>query len=84
MQTAKNDAASMPENRVDPRKLLKRIGSTTYEVSIRFSEKSTETIQDIVASIMIRRQKHIIYSQEAMILQQAASCQQIPIGIKKI
>ena len=30
----------------EPVKLLRRIGSTTYEVAIRFSDKSTETMED--------------------------------------
>lgn len=44
MQTT-NVAAEMPAQ-AEPLKLLKRIGSTTYKVAIRFSEKATETPED--------------------------------------
>jgi ribosomal protein S10 len=37
-----------------PVNLLKRIGSTTYVVSIRFSEKSTETFEDKVLRLIER------------------------------
>jgi len=37
-----------------PPVLLKRIGSTTYKVSIHFSQTSTETMADIVRRILER------------------------------
>ena len=53
MQTEKISAAQKPETvRAEPRILRKRIGSTTLEVSIRFSEKSTETLEDKALRLM--------------------------------
>jgi hypothetical protein len=40
--------------RASPQELLKRIGSTTYVVSVRFSEKSTETFEDKVLRLIER------------------------------
>jgi hypothetical protein len=57
MQKADKDdgAAIKPERkRAKPRKLRKRIGSTTYEVSIHFSETSTETIEDKILRMIER------------------------------
>jgi hypothetical protein len=48
MQTAAKAAAKTSGKRAEsePSKLLTRIGSTTYKVSIRFSETSKETLED--------------------------------------
>lgn len=57
MQKADNDngAAKKPDGkRAKPRKLRKRIGSTTYEVSIHFSETSTETLEDKILRLIER------------------------------
>jgi hypothetical protein len=53
MQTADNGAATKPGvTRAEPRKLLKRIGSTQYEVSIHFSETSKETLEQKMLRLM--------------------------------
>ena len=44
--TTKECAAMTPENRNEPVKLLKRIGSTTIEVTVHFSNTSKETLED--------------------------------------
>jgi hypothetical protein len=50
-----NGAAEKPgKERAKPRKLRKRIGSTTYEVSIHFSETSTETLEDKILRLIER------------------------------
>jgi hypothetical protein len=36
----------------EPVKLIKRIGSTTYTVNVRFNDKSTETIEDKVLRLI--------------------------------
>jgi hypothetical protein len=38
-------AAATKRESAEPLKLLTRIGSTTYRVSIRFSDKATETME---------------------------------------
>ena len=38
----------------EPVKLLKRIGSTTFEVTVHFSKSSTDHMADIVRRIMER------------------------------
>ena len=59
MQTAVNAAVTKPEiKRAAPRILRKRIGSTTLEVSIRFSETSTETMRDKTLRLMEREVKN--------------------------
>ena len=40
---ARTQSVKMP---VEPVKLLKRIGSTTIEVTVHFSNKSKETLED--------------------------------------
>jgi len=53
MQTTVNAAVTKPEiKRAAPRILRKRIGSTTLEVSIRFSETSKETMEDKTLRLM--------------------------------
>jgi hypothetical protein len=55
MQADKISAVQKPETvRAEPRILRKRIGSTTIEVSIRFSETSTETLEDKLLRLMER------------------------------
>ena len=43
--TAVTSAAKTPTE-AEPVKLQKRIGSTVYSVSVRFSGKATETLED--------------------------------------
>ncbi|MDR1537536.1 MAG: transposon-encoded TnpW family protein [Clostridiales bacterium] len=40
--------------RAAPLNLRKRIGSTTYKVSIRFSETATETLEDKILRLIER------------------------------
>ena len=56
MQNTENGVAKMSGDkaRTEPHYLLKRIGSTTYKVSIHFSQTSTETMADIVRRILER------------------------------
>lgn len=53
MKQAVQTAAMKPE-RAEPLKLLKRIGSTTYKVTIRFSETATETLEQKMFRIIER------------------------------
>jgi len=47
MQTVKNAAVKTSgKAESEPLKLLKRIGSTTFLVTVRFSDNATETIED--------------------------------------
>lgn len=48
MQNAENGAAMTSRNESEPQYLLKRIGSTTYKVSIHFSQTNKDTMADIV------------------------------------
>jgi len=50
--TSKNPA--MTPGKSEPMKLLRRIGSTTYEVTVRYSETSKETMADIVRRVIER------------------------------
>jgi hypothetical protein len=52
MQTAK--AAAVMPIEAEPRKLLRRIGSTTYKVAIRFSETATETLEQKMLRLIER------------------------------
>ena len=55
MQTAiKGNAENPVAGQAQPHKLLKRIGSTTYEVSIHFSQTSKETAQDKILRLITR------------------------------
>ena len=57
-QTANAAAGKLDEIvRAEPVILLKRIGSTTYRVSVRFSETSKETMQDKILR-MIESEVH--------------------------
>ena len=53
MNTTSNITAKTP-NEAEPLKLLRRIGSTTYEVTVRYSETSKETMADIVRRVIER------------------------------
>ena len=44
--TAVASAASTPVKQGEPVKLLKRIGSTTYTVSVHFSKENKEPLED--------------------------------------
>ena len=48
----KSAAMTLSNAHAEPIKLLKRIGSTTYEVSIHFSKTATETMQDKVLRLI--------------------------------
>ncbi|MDR1247157.1 MAG: transposon-encoded TnpW family protein [Clostridiales Family XIII bacterium] len=52
--TAVKSAASTARKEREPVKLLRRIGSTTYEVTVHFSNKSKETMEDKLLRIMER------------------------------
>jgi hypothetical protein len=53
MQTVQNSATATPEaKREEPCKLLKRIGSTLYEVTVYFSESAKETMEDKCLRLM--------------------------------
>jgi len=55
--TVKNriDAArTMGNAHAEPIKLLKRIGSTTVEVTVHFSNTETETVEDKLLRMMAR------------------------------
>ena len=57
-QTANAAAGKLDEVvSAEPVILLKRIGSTTYKVSVRFSETSKETMQDKILR-MIESEVH--------------------------
>jgi len=51
--TAVKSVAWTPE-KAEPVKLLKRIGSTTYEVTVHFSERSNETFEDKILRLIER------------------------------
>lgn len=50
----RTDTAWLSENETQPVKLLRRIGSTTYTVTVHHSNTSRETIADIVSRIIER------------------------------
>ena len=51
----KSSATISGENAArEPAYLLKRIGSTTYKVSIHFSERSEETLEDKILRLIER------------------------------
>ena len=52
--TVKNDAAKTPKREGEPLKLLRRIGSTTYTVTIHHSNTGKETMADILRRILER------------------------------
>jgi len=60
MQTATRGIAEKPvTGQAQPHKILKRIGSTNYEVSIHFSQTSKETVEDKILRLMLRDVKSI-------------------------
>jgi len=63
MQNAIKGVAENPVIRQGkPHKILKRIGSTNYEVSIYFSQTSKETVEDKMLRLMLRDAKTISLS----------------------
>ena len=52
--TAVKSAAWTARTEQEPVKLRKRIGSTTYTLSIRFSENATETAEDKILRLIER------------------------------
>jgi len=48
------DAAKTPEREGEPVKLRRRIGSTTYTLTIRFSKTATETAEEKVLRLIER------------------------------
>ena len=58
MQNADNSVAKTSRKESEPQYLLKRIGSTTYKVSIHFSQTSKETMADIVRRVLEREVDH--------------------------
>ena len=53
----RNDAAMTPQRKGEPLKLLRRIGSTTVEVTVHFSNKDNETLEDKLLRMMEREVK---------------------------
>jgi len=60
MQNTETGVAMMSgdDARTEPQYLLKRIGSTTYKVSIHFSQNNKDTMADIVRRILEREVDH--------------------------
>ena len=54
MYTTAIDSAARTPQKAEPVKLLKRIGSTTVEVIVHFSDSCTETMADIVRRLIAR------------------------------
>ena len=54
MNTTAVKSAARTHTGAEPVKLLRRIGSTTYEVTIRFSNTNTETMADKVRRMIER------------------------------
>ena len=55
MQTVTNTAAATSRKaESEPLKLRERVGSTTYVVSVRFSQTSEETMQDRILRLIER------------------------------
>jgi hypothetical protein len=55
MQTTQNVVATTAvTNEREPLKLRERVGSTTYVVSVRFSQTSRETMQDKILRLIER------------------------------
>ena len=53
MQTVNTTAARTARNaEQEPIKLLKRVGSTTFVVSVRFNAKSVETLEDKILRVI--------------------------------
>lgn len=56
--TAIKSTAKTARTEREPLKLLKRIGSTTYVVSVRFSATSTETSGDKILRLIESEVRH--------------------------
>jgi hypothetical protein len=56
-QTVKTVAVPV-QNERRPLKMLRRIGSSTYKVTIRFSDNATETAEDKLLRLMKREVNH--------------------------
>ena len=55
MNTAADESMAMTSQLGrEPFKLLKRIGSTTFEVTVHFSERSEETVEDKILRLIER------------------------------
>ena len=54
MYTTAVKSAAGTRERVEPVKLLKRIGSTTFVVNVHFSDKSKETMGDKLLRLIER------------------------------
>ena len=52
--TANTSAATTTPRECEPIKLLKRIGSTTVEVTVHFSKTGNETMADITRRLLER------------------------------
>jgi len=52
--TTVNKDTAMTPNGAEPAKLLRRIGSTTYEVTIHYSNTSNDTMADIIRRVLER------------------------------
>lgn len=50
----KGAATTRGNAHAEPVKLLERIGSTTFEVTVHFSETSTETMEDKILRLIAR------------------------------
>jgi len=58
MQTANSAAENNePQTHAEPLRLTKRIASTTFEVSVHFSETSRETMEDKILRLIMREVK---------------------------
>ena len=53
-QSVATTAMSLPGQRREPVTLLKRIGSTTFEVAVHFSETNKDTMEDILLRLIER------------------------------
>jgi hypothetical protein len=52
--TAENGAAKNAQSERKPIRLLRRIGSTTYEVTVHYSNENKDTMADIVRRVLER------------------------------
>ena len=57
--TKGTDAAKTPKREGEPVKLLRRIGSTTVEITVHFSNKSQETLEDKLLRMIEREADNI-------------------------
>ena len=52
--TVRNDAAKTPEREGEPVKLRRRIGSTTYLLTIKFNDAATESAEEKILRMIER------------------------------